>query len=93
MEQIQLGDQTIGYDSARTRVTYAVMKSGSAERCGCPYCRNFIAQRSAVYPEKFRKLLDQLGIDPEKEGDVYESSPERSLMGYGGVVLLGRRAY
>jgi hypothetical protein len=88
MEQIRLGDQIIGYDSVGTRTAYAGMKSGSAERCGCPYCRNFVAQRSTVYPEKFRQLLDQLGIDPEKEGDVYEGGPEGSLMEYGGWFYL-----
>ena len=70
MEQISLGDQVVCYDSVRTRAAYAAMKNGSAERCGCLYCRNFLAQRSTVYPEGFRILLDQLGIDPEKEGEV-----------------------
>ncbi len=36
------------------------------------------------YPEKFRLLLDRLGIDPEKEGEVYECGPEGSLGVYGG---------
>jgi hypothetical protein len=72
MQQIQLGDQIIRYDHLRTRAAYAVIENGSAERCGCPYCRNFIAQRDTLYPESFRVLLDQLGIDAEKEGEVYE---------------------
>jgi len=84
MEQLRLGDQIVGYDSVRTRTTYAAMKSGFAERCGCAYCRNFVAQRNTVYPEKFLQLLDQLGIDPEKEGDVHEGGPPGSLMEYGG---------
>jgi hypothetical protein len=88
MEQIQLGDQTIGYDGERTRAAYAAMKNGSAERCWCPYCRNFAAQRSTVYPESFRLLLDELGIDPEKESEVYEGSPEGSLVGYAGWFFL-----
>jgi hypothetical protein len=88
MEQISLGDQIVCYDSVRTRAAYAAMKNGSAERCGCPYCRNFLAQRSTVYPEGFRILLDQLGIDPEKEGEVYEGIIEGSLVGYGGWFYL-----
>jgi hypothetical protein len=32
--------------------------------------------------------LDQLGIDPEKEGDVYEGGREGSLVGYGGWFYL-----
>jgi hypothetical protein len=88
MEQIHLGDQIIWYDGKRTRTAYAAMKSGSAESCGCPSCRNFVRQRSTVYPEKFRLLLDQLGIHPEKEGEVYEGGPEGSLVRYGGWFYL-----
>jgi hypothetical protein len=88
MKQIHLGDQIIGYDPKRTRTAYAAMKNGSAERCRCPYCQNFIAQRSTVYPENFRLLLDQLGIDPEKEGEVYEGAPVGSIMAYAGWFYL-----
>ena len=35
-------------------------------------------------PVNFRLLLDQLGIDPEKEGEVYECGPEGTLRAYGG---------
>ena len=88
MEQIHLGDQIIRYDAQETRKAYAAMNSGSPERCGCVYCRNFVAQRDTIYPKKFRLLLDQLGIDPEKEGDVFEGSPEGSLVGYSGWFYL-----
>jgi len=64
------------------------MKNGSAERCGCPYCRNFLAQRSTAYPKGLRILLDQLGIDPEKEGRSNEGIIEGSLVGYGGWFYL-----
>jgi len=84
MEQLQLGDLVIRFDRDRTRRAYTSMKSGDAEKCGCSYCRNFAAQRSTAYPEVFRSLLDQLGIDPEKEGEVFESGPEGSLRNYGG---------
>jgi hypothetical protein len=88
MEQILSGDQIIGSDRERTRAAYATMKKGAAERCRCPYCQNFVAQRGTVYPEKFRQLLDQLGIDPEKEGEVYEGAPEGSIMAYAGWFYL-----
>jgi hypothetical protein len=84
MEQIRLGDQIVRYDSLRTRAAYAAMKNSSAQRCGCPYCRNFLAQRSTIYPEGFRILLDQLGIDPEKDGEVYEGIIGSSLVEYCG---------
>jgi hypothetical protein len=84
MEQIKLGDQTVRYDREQTRKAYSTMKSGGAERCGCSDCRNFAAQRSPVYPKNFRALLDQLGIDPEKEDEVYDCGPEGPLRAYGG---------
>ena len=84
MEQIRLGDQTIRYARERTRMAYSAVKSDGAEECSCLYCRNFAAQRSTAYPENFRLLLDQLGIDSEKEGEVYECSPEGTLNLYGG---------
>ncbi|MGA8273284.1 MAG: hypothetical protein WB919_17110 [Candidatus Sulfotelmatobacter sp.] len=89
MEQIHLGDQIIRHDDSRTRAAYVAMKSGSPERCGCVYCRNFAAQRSTLYPENFRRLLNELGIDPEKEGDVFEGGGlEASLVEYGGWFYL-----
>jgi hypothetical protein len=45
---------------------------------------NFAAQRHSAYPETFRLLLDQLGIDSEKEGEAYECGPDGDLTVYGG---------
>ena len=84
MDRMQSGDQTIRYDREQTRKAYAAVKGGDAERCGCSYCLNFVAQRATAYPENFRLLLDQLGIDPEKEGEVYECGPDGPLRVYGG---------
>jgi hypothetical protein len=84
MNQIQSGDQKVRYDREQTKKAYSAIQTGDAERCGCSYCRNFAAQRSTAFPENFRLLLDQLGIDPEKEGEVYECGPEGALRVYGG---------
>src|SRR5262247_1462627 len=88
MQKIRLGDQTIRHDPERTRTAYASVTTESAEGCGCPYCRNFLAQRSRVYPEQFCQVLDQLGIAPEKEGDLFEVGPEGSLVIYNGWFYL-----
>jgi len=88
MEQIQLGDQMIRYDRQRTGTVYAAIKGGVADRCGCCSCRNFAAQRSTAYPENFRLLLDRLGIDPQKESDVYQCGPEGPLTMYAGWFYL-----
>jgi len=45
---------------------------------------NFAAQRSTAFPDNFRHLLIQLGIDSEKEGEAYECGPEGALTVYGG---------
>jgi hypothetical protein len=84
MEQIRLGDQIIRYDRERTVNAYSAIKSGDCEECGCLNCRNFAAQRKTVYPDEFRLLLDQLGIDPEKEAEVCGYGPEVSMMVYEG---------
>jgi hypothetical protein len=34
-----------------------------------------LAQRDAVYPDSFRELLHQLGIDPNKEAEVVADGP------------------
>jgi hypothetical protein len=84
MQEIHLGDQIIRYDCERTRTAYAGMKTGSTQSCGCRFCRNFVAQRNLVYAEQIRQVLDRLGIDPEKEGDLFEEGPEGSLVRYCG---------
>jgi hypothetical protein len=88
MEQLQSGDQSIRYDRERTEKAYADLKSGGAESCGCCYCRNFAAQRTTAYPEDFRQLLAQLGVDSQKEGEVYECGPADSMRVYGGWFYL-----
>ena len=98
MEQIQCGDQIVKFDCEKTRMAYAAMQTGNAERCGCSGCRNFAAQRKSAYPDHFLVLLAQMGIDPEKEGEVYECRTEGELYRYGGwffcvgeIVSIGER--
>jgi hypothetical protein len=88
MEQLQVGDQIVLYDRLRTEKAYSEMKTGDAERCGCASCRNFAAQRRVAYPVSFRQILKQLGIDPDKEGEVYECGSEGSLWRYDGWFYL-----
>jgi hypothetical protein len=88
MQEIRLGDQIIRYNRERTRTAYASVTTGSAEKCGCRFCRNFIAQRNRVYPEQFRQLLGQLGIPTDRESDVFELGPEGSLVLYNGWFYL-----
>jgi hypothetical protein len=88
MMQLQVGDQMLRYDRARTETAYSTMETGYAERCGCAYCRNFAAQRSVAYPLEFREMLKQLGIDHTKEGEVFECSSDGCLWRYDGWFYL-----
>jgi hypothetical protein len=58
-------------DEARTAESYARASQGDAERCGCSFCRNFIAARDVALPREFWEFLVRLGIDPLKDGEVY----------------------
>lgn len=85
MMEMHVGDQTIRYDREATAAIYATLKNGLAEDCMCVGCRNLVAQRNVVYPTPFRDLLDQLGVDPNKEGEAVADGPlESGLHHYGG---------
>src|SRR6266851_1310761 len=85
MMEARIGDQLIRYDRESTVAIYRNIKNGDAEVCGCIYCQNFAAQRNSAYPASFRAVLDQLGIDPVKEGHVYAFGPKAAgTFDYGG---------
>jgi hypothetical protein len=65
------GQWQYSVDRNATVAAYARVPHGDAVRCGCNGCRNFIAARSQVFPPDFVALLDSLGIDATKEGEVY----------------------
>ena len=84
MRELRSGDQVIEFDRDATACAYATIERGDSERCGCSYCRNFMSQRSVVYPKEFLALLEELGIDSSKEDEVYECGPAGSLRWYRG---------
>lgn len=84
MDEISSGDQRFRFDRGKTITAYAAIPTGDAEQCGCSYCMNFAAQRSSIFPNEFRSLLETIGIDPAKEGEVYEVAPEADRRIYGG---------
>src|SRR6266404_7597834 len=47
---------------------------GGADTCTCNACRNFVMVRDRVFPGAFLKLLDSLGIDAHKDGEVYHNA-------------------
>ena len=85
MAEMQVGDQVIRYDREATAAIYARMTGGWADDCGCVGCRNLMAQRDVIYPVEFRVLLEQLGIDPNKEAEAFANGPlDNGLCHYGG---------
>jgi hypothetical protein len=72
MSELQVGDQTVRYDRKATAVAYGGIKQGGAGKCGCFFCRNFAVQRSTI----FTALLEQRGVDPNKEEEVFEYGPK-----------------
>lgn len=75
MTEMQIGSQTIRYDRDATTAVYRLVERGDAEECGCIFCQNFIAHRDIAYPPCFRALLEDLGIDPSKEGEAFDYGP------------------
>lgn len=89
MTELRIGDQTIRYDRQATAAVYETIEFGCPEKCACGFCRNFAGQRDLAYPASFKALLKQLGIDPNKEGEVYEEGPvEDGFHLYGGWLYL-----
>jgi hypothetical protein len=75
MIETRIGDQVFVYDRDATVAVYNSLAGGFAEECRCVACRNFAAQRDLIFPPSFRTLLEQLGIDPNKEGEAFEYGP------------------
>lgn len=65
------GDWEYTCDRAATIEAYSRANEGGADACSCNACRNFVAARGSVFPPTFRSVLESLGIDPRKDGEVY----------------------
>jgi hypothetical protein len=85
MRNFQYKYWLIEFDREATVEVYRKIETGDAERCGCCYCRNFIAARDTVYPPNFITFLQDIGIDYRKEGEVFQCYKIRpGLHYYGG---------
>ena len=58
--------------------------------CNCAYCRNYVKEIKAAYPE-LAAYLNQLGVDIEKPFEAIPIGPANGTMFYSGVqyVILG----
>jgi hypothetical protein len=68
-----LGEWLFMCDRKATADAYTRAQAGGADTCACDCCRNFVAVRDSVFPGAFLTLLDSLGIDPHKDGEVYHN--------------------
>jgi hypothetical protein len=68
-----LGQSKYCVDRDATTLAYSQGGKGGADTCNCSGCRNFRLARAKVFPAEFIALLDQLGIDPSKDGEVYHN--------------------
>jgi hypothetical protein len=64
------------FDREATIRAHAAMPAGGAEECKCQTCKNYSTQKPVRFPDDFLELLTRLGIDPNKEIEVYEMEPD-----------------
>ena len=57
-------------DVETTRRIFSRLATGSAERCVCDYCRNFVEVRDLMFPSLLKTALESVGIDWRKESEV-----------------------
>jgi hypothetical protein len=73
VERFRQGPWTVSHDRLATADAHMRVGYNGVEECGCAYCINFAAGRTAAYPPEFRDLLDVLGIPADAEVEVYET--------------------
>jgi hypothetical protein len=83
MKLLEYGRSVISSDVDATRTAYQGLVMGSPEECGCEPCLNFAAQRNAIYPPAALALFESLGIQSNREEEIYHR----------GRVELGRHLY
>lgn len=71
MKTIEYGRWRISCDAHSTAQAYAAVSIGGAEECGCDPCLNFAAQKCDLYPPEVLALFGELGIDRDREVEVY----------------------
>jgi hypothetical protein len=76
MDSLRHGVWRAEFDRDATIQAHAAMTTGGANRCNCQTCKNYTAQKPVPFPSDFLDLLLRLGIDPNKEIEVYEMEPD-----------------
>ena len=71
---MKFGEWQYTCDRAATIEAYAEATDAGADNCTCNGCRNWVEVRDRVFPVEFLALLESLGIDPRKDGEVYHNA-------------------
>jgi hypothetical protein len=71
MRTVNFARWTLGCNLESTKERYAGLTTGAPEQCGCEPCRNFAAQRAEVYPAAVLELFESLGIEANREAEIY----------------------
>lgn len=72
-EAIRIGSWLVGPDVRRTQDAHAKLARSGAAECSCVGCANFEAVRPHLLAGPLGRILDQLGISPPWEVEVYET--------------------
>jgi len=91
-KELCAGQQKILFDREATLSLYRqTIVVPCADQCSCIGCKNFAAQRGKVFPGEFLQFLNELGVDPLKEWEVFDynfdpKKPRKHVL-YGGWFL------
>ena len=85
MKQINFRQWQFQCDIETTRSAYNQVLMGSADKCNCEDCRNYVLNIDKAFPLEILSLFEQMGIDYTKEAEVYSiGKPESGLLLYNG---------
>ena len=85
MTQITYRDWIFDCNVEVTRKAYETILAGGAETCECTGCKNFLAQRDAVFPDEVLALFNELGINYKRDAEIYHIARLRpEVHQYGG---------
>jgi len=85
MEIMSLQKYNFQYDKQATSIAYGNINNYCVEQCSCSYCENFNVSRNEIYTPEFLKLLSKMGIDYQREAEVYHiKAYDNNLHLYGG---------
>ena len=90
IDSLHLGFWRADFDRDATLRAHAAMPT-DRRTCQCLTCKNYMAQKPTPFPSDFLDLLSRLGIDPNKEIEVYEMQPDdpQGIEYYGWFYFVG----